>query len=213
MTSKKSKNFPKSWPKKAPQKDIRTNLLKENVDVFGKKHEMTVIPFILQNFPTNWNKQTSYLHIKKSKLSKENYRPISILPNVSKIYERCLYDQIATYFEHIFSRYQCGSCKGYSAQQCLLTMIEKWKNFVDNGSVFGALLTDLSKAFDCIPHDLIIAKLEAYGLQIDESKLFTTFIIQYTFLWPIVFFGRLRHCKLCGWHYNLYGKRKKRVSH
>ena len=53
---------------------------------------------------------------------------------------------------------------------------------VDKGGVFGALLTDLSKAFDCIPHDLIIAKLEAYGLQIDESKLFTTFIIQYTFL-------------------------------
>ena len=68
------------------------------------------------------------------------------------------------------------------AQQSLLAMIEKWKKIVDNWGVFGALLTDLSKAFDCIPHDLIIAKLEAYGLQIDESKLFTTFIIQYTFL-------------------------------
>ena len=50
-------------------------------------------------------------------------------------------------------------------------MIEKWKKTVDNGSVFGALLTDLSKAFDCIPHDLIIAKLEAYGFQIDALKL------------------------------------------
>ena len=104
----------------------------------------------------------------------ENYRPISILPNVSKIYERCLYDQIATYFEHIFSRYQCSFRKGYSAQQCLLAMIEKWKKTVDNGGVFGALLTDLSKAFDCIPHDLIIAKLEAYGFHIDALKLFAT---------------------------------------
>ena len=65
---------------------------------------------------------------------------------------------IATYFEHIFSRYQCGFRKGYSAQQCLLAMIEKWKKTVDNGGVFGALLTDLSKAFDymmifdCIHH-------------------------------------------------------------
>ena len=46
-------------------------------------------------------------------------------------------------------------------------MIEKWKKNVDNGGVFGALLTDLSKVFDCIPHDLIIAKLEAYRFHIN----------------------------------------------
>ena len=50
-------------------------------------------------------------------------------------------------------------------------MIEKWKKTVDNGGVSGALLTDLSKAFDCIPHNLIIAKLEAYGFHIDALKL------------------------------------------
>ena len=63
--------------------------------------------------------------------------------NVSRIHERCLYDQIATYFERIFSRYKCGFRKGYSAQQCLLVMIEKWGKTVENGGVFGALLTDL----------------------------------------------------------------------
>ena len=86
-----------------------------------------MIQFVFQIFSKSWNKRTSYLHLKKSKLSKENYRPVSILPNISKIYERCLYDQIATSFEDIFSRCQCGSCKVYSRQHCLLAMIEKWK--------------------------------------------------------------------------------------
>ena len=48
-------------------------------------------------------------------------------------------------------------------------MIEKWRESVDSGNVFGALLTDLSKAFDCLPHDLILAKLHAYGF--DEMSL------------------------------------------
>ena len=55
-------------------------------------------------------------------------------------------------------------------------MIEKWKKTVDNGGVFGALLTDLSKAFDCIPHDLIIAKLEAYDFHIDALKLIHNYL-------------------------------------
>ena len=61
--------------------------------------------------------------------------------------------------------------QGLSAQQRLLSMIEKWKKVVDNGGVFGALVTYLSKAFDFIPHDLIIAKLEEYGFHIDALKL------------------------------------------
>ena len=55
-------------------------------------------------------------------------------------------------------------------------MIEKWKRIVDYGGVFGALLTDLSKAFDCIPHDLFIPKLEAYGFQIDALKLICDYL-------------------------------------
>ena len=78
---------------------------------------------------------------------------------------------MSEFFDNIFSKYQCGFRKGYSEQHCLLVMIEKWEKVVDNGGAFGALLTDLSKAFDCIPHDLIIAKLEAYGFQIDALRL------------------------------------------
>ena len=65
--------------------------------------------------------------------------------------------------DKFLSKRQCGFRKGYNAQHCLLAMIEKWKKAVDNGNVFRALLTDISKAFDCLPHDLIIAKLNSYG--------------------------------------------------
>ena len=108
---------------------------------------------------------------KKLTFSKENYRPISILLNISKVYESCLYDQISIFFEDVLSKYQCGFSKGYSAQHCLLVMIEKWKQIVDYGGVFGALLTELAKAFDCIFHGLFIAKLEAYGFQTDALNL------------------------------------------
>ena len=112
---------------------------------------------------------------KKSRSSKDNYRPVSILSNISKIYERCTYDQIQNYFDQILSKYQCRFRKGYNAQHCLITLIEKWKKSVDNGGAFGALLTDLSKAFDCLSHELLIAKLNVYGF--DKRSL--TLIFNY----------------------------------
>ena len=67
------------------------------------------------------------------------------------------------FFESVFSKYQCGFRKGHSAQQCLLTMTEKWKKILDSNGSCGALLTDLSKAFDCLPNSLLIAKLHPHG--------------------------------------------------
>ena len=74
------------------------------------------------------------------------------------------------YFENILPKYQFGFCKGYNAQHCLRALIEKWKQRVDNGGVFGALMTDLSKAFDCLLHELLIAKLDAFGFHKKVSK-------------------------------------------
>ena len=56
-------------------------------------------------------------------------------------------------------------------------MLEKWKNDVDKGKVFGALLTDLSKALDCLPHELIIAKLNAYGFDLPALKLMNSYLL------------------------------------
>ena len=91
-------------------------------------------------------------------------RPVSILPVFSKIFERLLSRQLLEFFDNILSKFQCGFRKGYGTQHCLLLMLEIWKGATDNNKAFGALLTGLSKAFDCLSYDLLIAKLHAYGL-------------------------------------------------
>ena len=95
---------------------------------------------------------------------KDYYRPVSILPSVLKIFEKNMYDNINKIMNDKLSPYLCGFRKGYNTQYYLMIMLEKWKKAIDNKKVAGALLTDLSKAFDCLHHDLLIAKLEAYRI-------------------------------------------------
>ena len=78
---------------------------------------------------------------------------------------------MSAYFDEIFSKYQYGFRKGYSSQQCLLALLEKWKAAVDKGKAFGTLLTNMSKAFDCLNHELLCAKLNAYGFTLPALKL------------------------------------------
>ena len=75
-----------------------------------------------------------------------------------------MFAQMSTFFDKFLSKQQSGFRKGYSTQKCLLTLLEKWKRAVDSDQMLGALLTDLSKAFDCLDHELLMAKLNAYGL-------------------------------------------------
>ena len=115
------------------------------------------------NFPSNL-KAADILptHKMKDKSDIENYRPISILPTLSKIYERCMCDKMYKFLDQILSKYQRGFRQGYNTQHCLLLMVQKWKKVLDKDGLGGALQTDLSKPFDCIKHDLLIAKLAAY---------------------------------------------------
>ena len=78
--------------------------------------------------------------------------------------------------DQILSKFQCGFCKGYSTQYCFLSMLEKWKSAVHKRKSFGALLTDLSKAFDCLSHELLLAKLHTYGFNITALRLVHSYV-------------------------------------
>ena len=118
-------------------------------------------------------------------LDKKNYRPVSILPTISKVYEMVLSDQLTEFSENIFHDYLCAFRKGHGWQTTLLRLLEDWKVALDKN--VAAILMDLSKAFDCLPHDILLCKLSAYGLSPNSVKLLQNY-----------FTGRKQQIKLQG---------------
>ena len=113
---------------------------------------------------------------KEDPLDKANYRPISILPTVSNIFER-IFNQLC--FSNKFpSPLLRGFRKGYSTQYALINGLQKWRRcLVASDGIVGTLI-DLSKAYDCVNHGLIIAKLEVYGVGENSLRLVQNYFSQ-----------------------------------
>ena len=102
------------------------------------------------------------LFTKKDHLNKENYRPVSLQSHMSQVLERLLYKQITTFKSNKLSFKLSCFRKNYNTQYCLTCILEIWKNTLAKGKQVGVVFMDLSKAFDTITHDLLIAG----GLQV-----------------------------------------------
>ena len=113
---------------------------------------------------------------KEDPLKKENYRPVSLLPHLSKVFERIIYKQINEYMENKLSKFITGFRKLHGTQHSMVTMLEKWKKALDNKEYIGVLFIDLSKVFDTINHDLLLAKLHAYGFSINALNLMCSYL-------------------------------------
>ena len=107
---------------------------------------------------------------------KKNYRPMTVLASVSKIYERVLESQIKYHALSFLAPLLCGFREGYGTQHALLRLMETCKKTLDKGGFAGALLTNLSKAFDCLNHKLLIAKLGVYGFSPSALRLIHSYL-------------------------------------
>ena len=117
---------------------------------------------------------------KDDPIKAKNYRPVSVLPVVSKVFERIMHKQISENLNQFLLPYLCGYRKGFSTQHALVSLIEKWKAILDKNEYTGAVLMDLSKDFDSINHDLfLITKLNAYGFWKNSLRLIKSCLSNY----------------------------------
>ena len=113
---------------------------------------------------------------KKDRQDKVNYRPIGGIGTFSKIIESYIEIKVTEYVESFLSIFISAYRKKYSTNSVLIRLIETWRVNLDNKKFVGAVLMDLSKAFDCVPHDLLIAKMHAYAFYLDTLMLFFTYL-------------------------------------
>ena len=143
---------------------IPVTILKDSLDFYAvhltnsvnRSFQTSVLPQKLKQ------PEVITLYKKLDPLNKENYRPVSLLPHLSKVFDRKIYKQRSSYMEDKLTKCLKGFRKSHGTQHSLVTMLEKWKRGVDNGVYVSALFMDLSKVFDTINHDLILAKLKEY---------------------------------------------------
>ena len=100
-----------------------------------------------------------------------NYRPVSVLNTFSKFYKKVIKKQLVRFMEEHFSPSISAYRANYSSQYVIIRLLEERRKNLDDNVVVGPILTDLSKAFDCILYDLLIAKPAAYGLS-EEALMY-----------------------------------------
>ena len=130
-------------------------------------------------FPNEWKiAKVTPLFKKGFKRELGNYRPISVLPLVSKIFEKIIYRQLYDYLQDnsLLNTYQSGFRSMHSTLTALLETTNNWSINIDNGLLNGVLFIDLKKAFDTIDHEIILRKLANYGVDRSALRFFASYL-------------------------------------
>ena len=127
------------------------------------------------------NKQAIVCPIHKKEDIKrcENYRPISLLPNMSKIFERLMYIHLEDFLNSsdIMYKFQFGFRKGYSTNHALISIVEQIRNALDNKMFTCGVFIDLEKASDTVNHQILLSKLDHYGIRGVANAWFASYLL------------------------------------
>ena len=134
---------------------------------------------VTSQFPDSWKlARVTPIFKEGDKTEKSNYRPISVLPVISRLFERLVANQL---YQHrndngYFSLEQSGFLRLHSTVTCLLKNTDDWYNGLDLGKLVGVVFIDLKKAFDTVDHDILCRKLEYYGIQQQQLAWFKSYL-------------------------------------
>ena len=109
-----------------------------------------------------------------SKVDPANYRPISVLSVIGKLFQKAIFNQVYAYLNenNLLSKYQSGFRPMYSTLTILIDITDHWYLNIDSGLTNAILFIDLKKAFDTIDHEILLSKLELHGFQGASLNLF-----------------------------------------
>jgi len=129
-----------------------------------------------ESWPIEWKKGDWVpVYKKEDHKNVKNYRPVTVLPIVDKVFEQLLSEQVTQYIEPYLNNCLTAYRKRNSCMTTLLKLVEDWKYSLDNKNVVGVLSSDLSKAFDSLFPPLLLAKLKGYGFSESALGLFRSY--------------------------------------